>query len=112
MIKNGELISHEEVYKEIEVGKDVIYDWCKDNSKMFREIDGCQIQKFQGIKKQYDRNYWENAINKTSPWADPWVIALSICEEATIVADEKNVPNRIPAISTVFGIKCLELLDF
>lgn len=114
MIRNGELISHLQVYKEIEVGRDEIYNWCKNknNNKMFRDVDECQIQKFQDIKRQYDSNYWENEINKTGPWADPWVIALSICEEAFIVADEKSVPNRIPVISAVFGVKCLELLDF
>jgi hypothetical protein len=112
MIKNGELLSHLEVYKEIEVVKDVIYNWCKNNKKMFRDVDECQIQKLQDVKRQYDSNYWENEINKTSPWADPWLIALSICEKAIIVADEKKAPNRIPFISAVFGVKCLELLDF
>lgn len=112
MIKNGELLSHLEVYKEIEAVKDVIHNWCKNNKKMFRDVDECQIQKLQDVKRQYDRNYWENEINKTSPWADPWLIALSICEKAIIVADEKNAPNRIPVISAVFGVKCLGLLDF
>ena len=28
MIKNGELLSHLEVYKEIEAVKDVIHNWC------------------------------------------------------------------------------------
>jgi len=36
---------------------------------------------FRINKKQYDKNYWENEINKPK-WADPWVIALRICEEA------------------------------
>lgn len=112
MIKSGELISHLQVYKEIEVGKDVIYSWCKSNKKMFRDIDDCQIQELQNVKEKYDRDYWENEINKTSPWADPWVIAISICEEAIIVADEKNTPNKIPFISSALGVKCLGLLDF
>jgi hypothetical protein len=111
MIKNGELIAPLEVYGEIEIGKDKIYDWCKSNKEMFKDIDECQIQKLREVKKQYDKNYWENEINKPK-WADPWVIALSICEEAIIVADEKNIQNRIPAISSMFGLKCLELIDF
>lgn len=36
MIKTGELISHKEVYKEITVGKDIIYNWCKDNIKCLK----------------------------------------------------------------------------
>ena len=111
MIKNGELTSPLEVYEEIKVGQDEIYEWCKNNKKMFRDIDDCQRQKLQDVKRQYEKNYWENEINKPR-WADPWVIAISICEEATIVADEKNKPNRIPFISGKFGKKCLGLLDF
>lgn len=111
MIKNEELISHLEVYEEIKIGQDEIYKWCKNNKKMFRDIDDCQRQKLQDIEKQYDKKYWENEINKPR-WADPWVIALSICEDTIIVADEKNTPNRIPFISATFERKCLELLDF
>lgn len=111
MIKNGELIAPHEVYGEIEIGKDIIYDWCKGNKEMFKDIDDCQIQKIQEIQKHYDKAYWENEINKPK-WADPWLVALGICEEAIIVADEKNTRNRIPAISFAFGLKCLELIDF
>ncbi len=111
MIKNEELISPLEVYEEIKVGQDEIYEWCKNNKKMFRDIDDCQRQKFQDVEKQYDNNYWGNEINKQR-WADPWVIVLSICEEAIIVADEKKTPNRIPFISNALKIKCLDLLDF
>src|SRR3989304_6382413 len=106
MIKNGELIAPMEVYGEIEIGKDKIYDWCKNNKEMFKDIDECQIQKLQEVKKRYDKNYWENEINKPK-WADPWVIALSICEEGIIVADEKKTPNRIPFIANALGIKYL-----
>ena len=111
MIISDELISPMEVYEEIKVGQDEIHKWCKKNKKLFKDIDDCQRQKFQDIRNQYDKNYW--SIETIKPrWADPWVIALSICEEAIILADEKNTPNRIPFISAQFGIKCLELLDF
>ncbi|MEA3475286.1 MAG: DUF4411 family protein [Candidatus Cloacimonadota bacterium] len=111
MIQNEELISPLEVYEEIKVGQDEIYEWCKKNKKMFRDIDNCQRQKLKDIEKQYDNNYWINESRKPR-WADPWVISLSICEDAIIVADEKNIPNRIPSISAKFGEKCLGLLDF
>ena len=111
MIKNEELISPLEVYEEIKIGQDEIYKWCKNNKKMFRDIDDCQRQKLQDVKTKYDKNYWENESKKPH-WADPWVVAISICEGAIIVTDEKNIPNRIPFISAKFGVRCLELLDF
>lgn len=112
MIKTDEIISPLEVYREIGVGKDEIYEWCKKNKKMFKNIDECQIQKFEDIKNRYVRDYWDTEINKTGCWADPWVIALNICEEASIVTDEKNVSNKIPYISNLLGARCLNLLDF
>ena len=111
MIKNEELISPLEVCEEIKVGQDTLHDWCKKNKKMFRDIDECQSQKFQDVEKKYDKDYWKNEINKPR-WADPWVIALGICEEAIIVSDEKKAANRIPVISSAFNLKCLGLLDF
>ena len=110
MIKNGELTSPLEVYEEIKVGQDEIYEWCKNNKKMFRDIDDCQRQKLQDVKRQYEKNYWENEINKPR-WADPWVIALAICDRTIIVADEKNVQNKISFIADKFNIKCFKLLD-
>ena len=80
MAKGDELISHIEVYKEIET--------------------------------EYEPEYWNNETNKGGPWADPWLIALSICEDAIIVTDEKNAPNHIPYIASHFNIQCLNLIDF
>ena len=111
MIKNRQLIAPLEVYGEIEIVKDEIYGWCKNNKKMFKDIDECQIQEIKRIETKYYKSYWEIEINKPK-WADPWVIALSICEDAIVVADEKDTPNRIPAIATMFDLKCLRLIDF
>lgn len=111
MVKMEELISPLEVFGEIEIVKDQIYDWCKSRKKMFMDIDECQIQEIEKIEAQYDKSYWQTEINKPK-WADPWVIALSICEGAIIVADEKDRPNKIPTIAFAFGLKCLGLIDF
>ena len=112
MVKRGELISPEEVYKEIEAGGDSISQWCKQNKKMFKDIDDCQTQELNEIEKNYDPNYWKTQMNKDTPWADPWLIALSICEDAIIVTDERNSPNHIPYIAKFFRKRCLNLLDF
>lgn len=112
MVKNDELISHIEVYREIEKKKDVISEWCRQNKNMFKEIDDCQITEFENIKKQYEQNYWDNEINKEGPWADPWLIALSICEDAILVTDERNTHNHITYIANYFNRQCLNLIGF
>ena len=113
LIKRGRLISPLEVQKEISIGNDEIVKWCKNNKIIFKDVDDCQIQEIQNVQDKYDTYYWEREINKTGFWGDPWVIALSICEEAIIVTNEnKEKPNRIPAISREFNITSLQLLEF
>jgi len=112
MIKRDELISHIEVYREIEKRKDPIYQWCKKHKKMFKDVDDCQIKELGKIKPRYDSHYWNTEMNANKPWADPWLIALSICEDAIIVTDEKNKSNHIPYIATHFNRQCLNLINF
>jgi len=112
MIKRNEFISHIEVYKEIAKGGDLLFRWCKDHKKMFKDVEDCQIEEFRKIKPRYDPHYWNNQIDRDKPWADPWLIALSICKDAIIVTDEKNIQNRIPYIANHFNIPCLNLINF
>jgi len=112
MVESDELISHIEIYEEIKKRNDLIYHWCKQNKKMFKDIDECQQQKMPQIEREYDTVYWKTQMNKDEPWADPWSIALSICEDAIIVTDEKNIQNHIPYIANHFNRQCLNLIDF
>lgn len=111
MVKRGELFSHLEVFKEVKIGRDEIFTWCKKSKRMFKDIDECQLQELENVKEKYDQNYWNRETTKTTPWADPWLIALSICESAVVVTDETNRPNRIPSISGELGIDCMTLFD-
>ena len=79
---------------------------------MFKDVDDDQIKEFKNVKTKYDPHYWDTEINKGGPWADPWLIALSICEDAIIVTDEKNTANHIPYIANHFNRRCLNLIDF
>ena len=112
MAKSGELISHIEVYKEIKDKNDQIDHWCRKNKSIFKDVDECQQNKFESVKTQYNPDYWKRKISEDHPWADPWVIALSICEDAIIVTDENNNENHIPYVANHFDRKCLNLIDF
>ncbi|GBD03457.1 hypothetical protein HRbin19_00743 [bacterium HR19] len=115
LIKTGRLISlsHNTVLKEVRERDDEAKKWCEKHKKIFKDIDDCQISKIEDIKTQYSKRHWEAEINrKGREWADPWVIALAICEEALIISDEKNAPDRIPYIANHFGITTLNLMDF
>jgi len=112
MVRNGTLISHAEVFREIELGGDELFQWCKQHKSIFKNPDECQLKEFQKVKRKYDRDSWNRNISKPGPWADPWLIALAICEEAILVSNERNVPNRIPFIANHLGITCLHLFEF
>jgi hypothetical protein len=112
MVSDGRIISPLEVQKEISFGNDEIVKWCKQNKFVFKDLDSCQIQELQNVKGKYAKDYWQKEINKDGHWGDPWVIALSICEEAIIVTNEnKEKANRIPIIAKEFDIKSLQLLE-
>ena len=112
LVRGGMIISHIEVLREIEMGGDELSQWCKKHKVMFKDINECQLKKFGEIKEKYDEKYWNRNISKPGPWADPWLIALAICEEAIIVTNETNAPNKIPFIANHFGINYLNLFEF
>ena len=41
--------------------------------------------------------------------ADPWVVALGEVKRFTVVAQEGDAPNKIPAVSKVLEILCIRL---
>ena len=113
LIENGEIISHITVLKEIEKRDDNAKKWCVKHKKIFKDIDDCQIKELNKIKAKYSKSHWDaETKRKGQEWADPWVIALAICEEAIIVSDERNSPDRVPYVANYFGISTLNLMDF
>lgn len=113
MIKSQEIISSVEVYREIKERSDDVYEWCMKNRKIFKEFDDCQINNIGQVLKQYDRSHFQSKLNTLGPWADPCLIALTICEEGVIITKEnKNKPNRIPVIARHFNIRSINLLEF
>lgn len=112
MARNGDFISHLEVHKEITEGKDKIADWCKSHRKIFKDIDDCQSTEIKNVQDRYDASAWAREIDKTGPWADPWLIALAVCEQAIVITQENNKPNKIPFVANLLGVKSLNLIDF
>ena len=116
LIQDGQLHSHIEVYREIKntiYPKDKLLQWSNKNKKIFSGIDDCQNNQIQNIRLQYNLSYWQNEMNRPAPWADPYLIAMAICEQAIIITQEnKTKANRIPPIALQFGTRSLNLLEF
>lgn len=116
LIQDGQLYSHIEVHREIKITiypKDKLLQWSNKNKKIFSGIDKCQNKQILQIKSQYNPSYWQNEMNRPAPWADPYLIAMAICEKAIVITEEhKTKANRIPPIASLFGIRSLNLLEF
>lgn len=124
--KSGTLISHRDVYKEIEKGNDKARDWCKAHKDMFLDYDTDQITVMKQVKEVYTKDYWENQNTKPDTvWADPWLVALAITLKTRtlkmrwpsyvvkiVTQESKNKENRIPKIAQNFGIDSINLLEF
>lgn len=115
LIQDGQLASHVEVYREIRstiYPQDKLLVWSNNQKKIFNEIDNCQNNQIKEIARRYNLSYWQNQINRPGPWADPYLIAMAICEKAKIITQEhKTKANRIPPIAADFGIRSLNLLE-
>jgi len=88
LIETRQIISHIEVHREIRNTiylKDKLLLWSNKNKKRFSGIDDCQISKIPLIKSKYNPAYWNNNMNRPAPWADPYLIAMAICENAIII---------------------------
>jgi len=124
IVNDGILISHFEVYREIERRCDEAREWCRNNRKMFLDLDDEQVVIIGNVREKYEENYWNTKINQTAPWADPWLIALAIqlkrrgeifgmnTEVKIVTQENKNKRNNIPRIAQEFGFESLKLIEF
>ncbi|MEI7961117.1 MAG: DUF4411 family protein [archaeon] len=119
LIKNGLLISHREVLKEITKDDD-LKKWASKQKNFFKEIDAKQIEIATKIINKYPSLV---DITKTSS-ADPFLIALTVnlqCDPQKkicigghlIVTEEKIRGNRIriPFVCQDYNIKCIDIRE-
>jgi len=53
--------------------------------------------------------------NKTTADADPFIIALALSRNCTVVTNERGGTSdnpKIPYVCEYYGVKCLSLIDF
>jgi len=124
LITSGNLISHEEVFKEL-IRKDGtegdICRWAKKQSTLFKRINNIQIEKTREILRIF-----QNLIDPYSKNnADPFLIALALIREKqqklvpptyAIVTEEiinkKLNKTKIPDVCNHYKIECLNLNNF
>jgi hypothetical protein len=112
LIQQTILISPREVLRELKRQDDIIYKWAKDNEIMFQDINDLEQQEVRDILRKYNDLI---DFNKTTPDADPFVIALARHRGCTVVTQEKlrsTGRNKIPNVCKDYDINCIDLLEF
>ncbi|MCZ7384409.1 MAG: DUF4411 family protein [Candidatus Methanoperedens sp.] len=111
LIKIGTVIAPEEVYFELEKQDDSIKIWVDYNKKMFQPLDDELQNIAKGILAKYPTLI---DLDRPTYQADPFVIALAIKRNATVVTQETwtNSPYRtkIPNVCASYNIECINLL--
>lgn len=111
LINNGIIISHIEVFKEIEDGyKDDLFVWAKANKNIFRDYN--VPDESTKINKIGDKFSSFTIQNKDKPnHADPWLVAQAMINNLTIITEEKGMGERkIPRVCDEFNVKCIDLV--
>jgi len=106
LIHQGRLVSHREVFDEIQQGGGFLTDWAKLHRQIFVDHTAKQAGLIGQIVDQFPAL---SGAKKTSAHeADPWLIAQSICNNKTltVVTDESPKPQkrRIPVACDSFGV--------
>jgi len=95
LAESGTLICPDEVLLELERGTDELKDWARSQKSLFYPMDE-EVQKI--ISKQIfaDHADWFDQ-NRTTPWADPVVIALALLKNGTVVSEEtwSSSPSKV-----------------
>lgn len=112
--ESGEVISPREVLRELEARDDQLRAWVKKHIT-FRNLDSNQQTIVQDIMSKYSRLV---DSTKSTPEADPFVIALAISENRTVITQESSAPPsnpesklKIPYVCDVYDVKWIRILD-
>jgi len=121
LINQGRLISPQEVFEELRKKDDELLEWAETYKSMFKNLDADQLEKVRDILRRFPRLI---DPQKTTPDADPFVIALAMCKERQrtfwdehriVVSEEKlagpGARPKIPDVCKSYGVECISLTE-
>lgn len=119
LIEEEILISSEEVYKELEVGGDDLYNWASKYPNLFVSSSDLDVQN-QLIRilsnPEHSKLIPPNTTSKTI--ADPYVIAVAKVKGCTVISAEEfqTSPSpkktKIPNVCRDLGIPHMSFIEF
>lgn len=109
LFDTGEIISHQEVYEEIQQGPyDDLKKWVAENKYVFKDYD---LPKEGEIIKEIGEKFSTFVEQrKAGPnHADPWLVAQAKINNLTVITEETDRGVQIPVICREFTIPCINL---
>jgi len=112
IIDGGQIIAPHEVLRELGSIDDEVLKWAKVHRHMFRDLDDVQVTIVKEVMANFPRLV---DVRKTTPAADPYIVALAKIEGATVISSEgwgdMNRP-RIPDVCRTYAIPHMSALEF
>lgn len=113
-MKNGRIISPEEVLREVGKRSDDLRAWLHARRDCFADIDD-ELQ--DAVAEVLAATPLLAKNRKGASSADAWVIALARLRGAAVVSEESEANHsakrpRIPGVCRGIGVACVPLLDF
>ncbi len=113
LFRGGVLISSHEVFEEIAIGKDGLFEWIKDFEDSFLPSDENIQMCVRGILQTH-RMLVEGGRKNNN--ADPFIIAVAKEMNCTVVTDEsmsgEQQPPKVPNVCADLHIKCINTIQF
>ena len=112
LIDKDLLVAPSEVLDELKGRDDDLHRWAMAHRRMFKELTAGELENVRRILGQFP-----DLIdpNKTTPDADPFLIALAMDNGWTVVTSERPRGPlgrpRIPDVCRTLGVRCIGLMD-
>ncbi len=114
LIKNGDIVSPFEVRRELEKFHKGISSNIKKIRRVFLKPTLEEMILVKEIVNKYPEIMKKKNINKGTPIADPFLIAMAKHLKSTLVTNEiyKEHAIKIPNVCRIYKIKCIDLDGF
>jgi hypothetical protein len=115
LIREGRLVSCQEVFTELQKQRDALLDWGKARKQIFEPPTAETTLQMSKIMERFP-NF--AAIGGSTNAADPWLIAHARITDTTVVTFEQDQqtkptkPPKIPNVCNDLGIRWLPPIDF
>jgi hypothetical protein len=112
LIQEGNIISSEEVLRELERKEDSLHGWAKERKAMFQPLSDQVQEAVNRVLAQF-RAMVDDRSGKS--FADPFVVATAMTTDTVLVTGEKPTGSarrpKIPDVCEHFGIPWMSMVE-